>query len=67
MIVEAISSFCTMIGKALGLIAQRDSEKNAADVKASKVAQQEQQRIDATTQAVAKQDIKEERREWSEN
>lgn len=61
-----ISAIFTFLGKATGLWAQRDAEKNAADVKAAAVASQEQNCVDQSTQAVAKKDITEIQKELAE-
>ena len=63
---EAIGNFFSALASGLGLIKQRDAEKNAADVKAAAVAGQEQKQADAATTAVAKADVKEIRNDLAE-
>jgi hypothetical protein len=55
-----------MIGTMLGIWQQRDTLKNAADVKAAAVAQQEQNAQDKSKQAIASGDLKEMRNEIAE-
>jgi patatin-like phospholipase/acyl hydrolase len=64
--VGLIKSFFSAIAAGLGLAKQRDSEKNAPDVKAAAIAQDEQNAQDKTRKAIASKDIEEERRELAE-
>ena len=54
---NTLTAFFSAIGKALGLVTQRDAEKNAADVKAAASAAAEQNQVDAANKAIAKGDI----------
>ncbi|MGA2178796.1 MAG: hypothetical protein ABSH15_04355 [Verrucomicrobiota bacterium] len=63
---NAVTAVFTAIGRALGLVQQRDAEKNAADVKASAIAGSEQKQVDQATEAVAKDDVTEIRNDLAE-
>ena len=63
---ETFAAFFAAVGKTLGLVAQRDAEKNAADVKAAAEAGSEQKQVDAATTAVAKDDVEEIRNDIAE-
>jgi patatin-like phospholipase/acyl hydrolase len=65
-LVGLIKNFFGAIMSAVGLARQRDSEKNAPDVKAAAIAQDEQNAQDKTRKAIATKDIDEERRELAE-
>lgn len=62
----AIKSFFGAIGAVFGWIGQRDREKNAPDVKAAKIAQQEQAEKDKTNRAMQRGDEDELRKEVAE-
>lgn len=63
---NAISNFFSAVGAALGLVKQRDAEKNAADVKAAAVAVDEQKASDAETKAVSGGDLEQVRKDLAE-
>ena len=63
---NAITAVFSAVGRALGLVQQRDAEKNAADVKAAAIAVQEQKQADAATTAVAKDDVAQIRNDLAE-
>lgn len=65
-IVAAIANGLKFLAGLVGWGKQRDSEKNAADVRAAAVAQDEQSAQDRTRKAIAERDIDEERRELAE-
>lgn len=65
-IIAAISNGLKFLAGLVGWGKQRDSEKNAADVKAAAEAQDEQNAQDRTRKAIAEKDIDEERRELAE-
>jgi hypothetical protein len=64
--VGLIKNFFRAIAEAVGFAKQRDSEKNAPDVRAAAQAQDEQNAQDRTRKAIAQKDIDEERRELAE-
>jgi hypothetical protein len=63
---QTIFNFLSAVASGLGLIKQRDAEKNAADVKASAIAGQEQKQDDAANTAVAKDDVAQIRNDLAE-
>lgn len=65
-IITAIANAFKLLAGLVGWGAQRDSEKNAPDVKAAAEAQDEQNAQDKTRKAIATGDIAEERRELAE-
>jgi hypothetical protein len=65
-IITAIANGLKLLAGLVGWGKQRDSEKNAADVKAAAEAQDEQNAQDRTRKAIAHKDIDEERRELAE-
>lgn len=65
-ILAAISNAFKFLAGVVGWGAQRDSDKNAPDVKTAAIAQDEQNAQDKTRKAIAEKDIEEERRELAE-
>ena len=65
-IIAAISNGFSAAGAWIGLIKQRDSEKNTAAMQAGITAQVEQSAIDKTNAAIAAKDVKEIRNELAE-
>ena len=63
---DTFAQFFRAIATGLGLVAQRDAEKNAADVKAAARAGEVQKQVDAATTAVAENDVDEIRKDMAE-
>lgn len=65
-IIAAIANGLKFLAGLVGWGKQRDMEKNAADVRAAAIAQDEQNAQDRTRKAIAQKDVEEERRELAE-
>ena len=63
---NSIGAIFTFLGRALGLITQRDAEKNAPDVKAAQAAQNEVNAQSKTETAIKSGDLNEIRNETAE-
>lgn len=57
-IVTAVGAVATAVGGWFAYARQRDAEENAPDMKANKLAQDDQKELDADEQAIAKGDLK---------
>ena len=65
-ILAAIANAFKFLAGVVGWGKQRDSEKNAPDVRAAREAQDEQNARDKTRKAIGEKDVAEERRELAE-
>lgn len=61
-----IAAIFSFLAESLGFLRQRDAEKNTATMQAAAAARQEQSKVDASTAAVAQQDVKEIQQELAE-